>query len=432
PFPDLYSAAKAVHDRKANPDLERSRKAFMEWSQKMLQKDAGYINGTPAWSATTLADKEGWKQMLLPSSWENKGLVDFDGSVWFRKKIQLEKDWANEDAYLTFMADDDDIAWFNGKQIGAAYGWDIKRRYRIPKELMQEGENSIVIRVFDTGGGGGIYADEFELRTNTGSSIDLSGVWEYKTGFELKETVVRPSEDQGPNRPTVLYNGMIYPLSNYAIKGVIWYQGESNVARAAQYRTLFPALIKCWRNTFRAPAMPFYFVQLAGYMQPDSVPVNSQWALLREAQDITASLPHTGMATAIDIGDATDIHPKNKQEVGRRLALLALAKDYKKEVAFSGPRFQSYRVEGNTVRLRFTHAQGMHTSNNEPVKSIAIAGSDKKFYWATAQITGNEIIVSAPQGTNPVAVRYAWANNPDGNLYNSANLPALPFRTDSW
>lgn len=429
-FPTLYSAAKSVYEGKTNPDFERDLKAFTEWSHNMMQKDAGYLDGKPVW--TTEGDTGDWKQMTLPGSWENKGLVDFDGSVWFRKKIQLEKSWSDQDAYLVFTADDDDIAWFNGTQIGTAYGWGTKRKYRVPKDLIRVGENSIVIRVFDTGGGGGIYADTLHLNTNTNRILDLAGEWEYKTGLQLHESVVRPSEESGPNRPTVLYNGMIYPFKDYAIKGAIWYQGESNVARATQYRTLFPALIECWRNTFRSPKLPFYFVQLAGFMQPDTVPVNSQWALLREAQDMTTKLPNTGMATAADIGDAVDIHPKNKQEVGRRLALLALAKDYKKPIEFSGPLFQSYRINGNTVNIRFSHAQGIHTRDNALLKGFAIAGTDQKFYKAFAEIKGNEIRVSSEQVSNPVSVRYAWANNPDGNLFNAANLPALPFRTDNW
>lgn len=431
PFPTLYSAAQAVYEGTVNPEWERAQKKFMEWSQTLLQKDAGYQNGMPLWATSGLATDD-WEQMALPDTWENKGLVDFDGAVWFRKKVVLEKAWTQGDLYLVFTADDADIVWFNGRQIGATSGWNVQREYKIPKELIKEGEHTIAIRVFDTGGDGGVYTDTFHLRSEDGRTLNLSGKWDYKIGLQVKEVMERPSEEKGPNRPTVLYNGMIHPFKDYAIKGAIWYQGESNVARAVQYRTLFPALIECWRNAFQSPEMPFYFVQLASFMQRDSIPVNSPWALLREAQDMTAELPYTGMATAIDIGDALDIHPKNKQEVGRRLALWALAKDYKQKIVFSVPAFQSHKVEENTIKIRFTHAKGLHAMDHKPVMGFSIAGTDRKFYWAMAEIVGDEIVVRAPEVPHPVAVRYAWANNSDGNVYNGANLPALPFRTDSW
>jgi len=232
---------------------------------------------------------------------------------------------------------------------------------------------------------------------------------------------------------TVLYNGMIAPLLPFAIKGAIWYQGESNADRAYQYRRLLPAMIADWRNRFGVGAFPFYIVQLAAFQATQSTPRQNEWAELREAQAMTAkNVPHSGLAVAIDIGDAADIHPKNKAEVGRRLALCALAETYGKKTEFSGPWFASSKIEGKTIRLNFDHAQSGLVAKGGELRGFAIAGEDRKFVWAQAKIDGKEVVVSAPEVEKPVAVRYAWDINPVCNLYNQDGLPAVPFRTDDW
>ena len=227
---------------------------------------------------------------------------------------------------------------------------------------------------------------------------------------------------------------MIAPLIPYAIQGVIWYQGESNADRAYQYRKLFPAMIQNWRNAWKHSDFPFLFVQLANWLETKPEPVESAWAELREAQLMTLTLPKTAMAVAIDIGDAADIHPKNKQEVGRRLALAAQSIAYGKEVVYSGPIYASMTTEGNQVRLRFMPhtADGLVAKGGEPLKGFAIAGQDHKFVWADARIDGDTVVVWSDQVPHPLAVRYAWADNPVCNLYNKAGLPASPFRTDEW
>ena len=226
---------------------------------------------------------------------------------------------------------------------------------------------------------------------------------------------------------------MIAPLIPYAIRGAIWYQGEGNADRAYQYRRLFKTMIQDWRSHWNQGDFPFLFVQLANFMQTNSEPEEAAWAELREAQLMALSLPNTGMAVAIDIGDAIDIHPKNKQEVGRRLALNALNLVYEFDIEYSGPIYKSMAVEGDRIRLSFAHVDGgLTTPNNDELKGFAIAGSDKKFYWAQAEIDSNTILVWNDKITNPVAVRYAWASNPICNLYNKAGLPASPFRTDEW
>jgi sialate O-acetylesterase len=239
------------------------------------------------------------------------------------------------------------------------------------------------------------------------------------------------ARSQYPNFPTILYNAMIHPLVAYSIKGAIWYQGESNVGRAAQYKKLLPLLISDWRKAWGYD-FPFYFVQLANYMTPNAQPTNSTWAELREAQLQTLQTEHTGMAVAIDIGDANDIHPGNKQDVGLRLALNARAYTYMENITPCGPLYESIAIEGNKIRVRFKMAGGLKTKDGSPIQGFAVAGADKVFRWAEAVIDGNDVMVGSELVNAPVAVRYAWANNPACNLCNSDNLPASPFRTDNW
>ena len=245
-----------------------------------------------------------------------------------------------------------------------------------------------------------------------------------------------PQPPMGPGNswlPSSLYNGMIRPLRSYAIKGAIWYQGESNADGAYQYRTLFPAMIADWRRAWGQGDFPFYFVQLAAYMPVQTEPAEqSAWAELREAQLMALAVPNTGMASAIDIGDVDDIHPRNKQEVGRRLALWALAKTYGRDLVCSGPIYESMSAEGNKARLRFGYVGGGLKARDERLSGFAVAGADQRFEWAEARIEGDTVVVWNDKVPQPVAVRYSWANNPIGNLYNTEGLPASPFRTDDW
>jgi sialate O-acetylesterase len=244
-----------------------------------------------------------------------------------------------------------------------------------------------------------------------------------------------PADLRGsPWRPGGLYNAMVAPLVPYAIKGAIWYQGESNANRAYQYRKLLPAMIKTWRDAWGQGEFPFYIVQLANFTPPPAEPGESDWAELREAQAMTAKMPNNGMAVTIDIGDAGDIHPRNKEDVGKRLSVVALAKAYgKTDVAYAGPEYESMGVEGDKVRVKFRNADGLKTRDgSSAVQGFAVAGEDRKWVWATATIDGESVVVHNPAVPKPVAVRYAWAHNPPTNLYGKSGLPAVPFRTDDW
>jgi sialate O-acetylesterase len=330
--------------------------------------------------------------------------------------------------------DDADSTWFNGVKVGSTKHFNQERRYVVPAALVRPGRNVVTVRVVDLGGNGGIVGEPTALSlTSAELVISLAGPWHYQVGFDPKDMPM-PLPAGHQNMPTVLFNGMVAPLIPFALKGVIWYQGENNVDRAEQYRTLFPAMIGDWRRHWKEPELPFLFVQLANFQAASPQPEPSAWAELREAQAQALGLPRTGMATAIDIGEASDIHPHNKQEVGRRLALVARHEVYgEKGLAYSGPTYQSMTVQGDAIRLKFIHAEGgLFAKNGAPLQGFAVAGADQQFHWARARVVGNEVVVQSEDVKRPVAVRYDWANNPNGNLTNKAALPAVPFRTDTW
>ncbi|MDP4240737.1 MAG: sialate O-acetylesterase [Bacteroidota bacterium] len=404
------------------------------WKNEVEKADKGKLNGQAVWAKMNL-DETDWKTMNIPDVWENQGLPGFDGVVWFRKTVDIPTDWQNKDLKLNLdMIDDNDVTYFNGVEVGHTEGYNLSRTYNIPANLVTAGKAVITVRVHDLGGGGGIYGNAalLKLSLSTDKFIALAGGWKYKTGFSMSDIPAAPKSWNEPNRPTVLFNAMINPIIPFTIKGAIWYQGESNADRAYQYRELFPLMIKDWRKHWNLN-FPFYFVQLANYTKVLDEPAPSDWAELREAQLKTLNLENTGMAVTIDIGDAKDIHPKNKQEVGRRLSLIARANAYGEAISFSGPIYDTYRIEGNTIRIKFKYVEGgLKIRNGEKLTGFEIAGLDHKFKWADATIVGNDVIVSCPAVENPIAVRYAWAENPVCNLFNSADLPASPFRTDDW
>ena len=332
---------------------------------------------------------------------------------------------------LHLLADDNDTTWVNGVQVGYTEGYENPRTYPGPAGLLHVGRNVIAVRVLDTGGGGGLWGDPAGLRLDVSgaASVPLAGPWQFRLSKPLTALPPPPPFINGnPNYPAELYNAMINPLIPFGIKGVIWYQGEANADRAYQYRSLLPALIADWRGRWGEGNFPFLIVQLAGY-----TPGGPSWPELREAQALTTrTVSNTGLATAADVGDPNDVHPKNKQEVGRRLALVAEAQVYHENVAFSGPVYETMRVHGAAVRLTFRHVEGGLVMKGGTLTGFTVAGTDRNFVSADAHVAGNTVVVSSPQVTAPVAVRYAWSGYPAMSLYNAAGLPAFPFRTDDW
>jgi sialate O-acetylesterase len=403
-----------------------------QWIEQVIAQDKGNQEN---WAA---ADYEfvSWKTMQVPGLWEMKGLPGFDGIVWFKKEVMFDKSWTGQDLILHMgPIDDIDVTWFNGVKLGSETLYNKEREYTVPASAIKEGRNVITVSVMDHGGGGGLYGDANLYYLKAGKKIqDLSGDWAYQVSTDMEKI---PGDLKRPTspayKPSFLYNAMIHPLIPYGIQGAIWYQGESNADRAYQYRTLFPAMIQDWRKNWQQGDFTFLFVQLANYMAVKPQPADDAWAELREAQTMTLSLPNTGMAVIIDIGEANDIHPRNKQDVGYRLALNARNLVYGEDVPYSGPLYHSMKIEQDKIRIFFDHVNdGLAVKAGAKLQGFAIAGEDKKFVWANAEIDGETVVVSSPQVERPVAVRYAWASNPVCNLYNSADLPASPFRTDNW
>lgn len=375
-------------------------------------------------------DYSGWKAFKVPQKWEEAGLEDLNGTVWLMREFVLSEAQAKSvEAVLSLgPVDDSDVTWINGVKAGETNSkWNLAREYKVPKGILKSGKNVLVVKVVDNGGDGGFGGtpDQLNLRTSAGK-IPLAGEWKIQAGeidFGMK-----------PNQNfTSLFNGMINPLLPFAIKGAIWYQGESNAGQAYQYRTLMPMLINDWRGRWGMGDFPFLMVQLANYgKDKDAAPGNSQWAELREAQLLTTQhTSNTGMAVTIDIGEGNDIHPRNKQEVGRRLGLYALGMVYGKDIAYSGPVYKSFKTEGKKLKIYFDHVgKGLEAVGGE-LKGFSVAGEDGIYKWAEAKIEGNAVVVSSPEIKSPKNVRYAWQDNPEyANLYNMAGLPATPFRTD--
>lgn len=369
---------------------------------------------------------------LMPTgtNWENSVLpASFDGIVWVTKQIEIPAEAAGKPLTLHLGAiDDEDITYFNGTEIARGSGYDTPRIYTVPAEMVKAGNAEIKIRISDFGGGGGFNGGDKMLAENGGVSIPLEGDWNYQVAVDFSTLPAKPVSTGSSSYPTVLYNAMIHPLAAMPVKGVIWYQGCANVGRHSQYEPLFQTLITDWRRLWNNQEMPFYFVQLAGYLQPSFCQPDSEWAALRNAQAKALALPHTGMATAIDLGNPADIHPRNKQDVAHRLALLALANDYGQDVVCQAPALTRVDKKGNSLRLTFD-------ADLKP-SSVALTGfiiSDGKSSFAPAcgrLIDDRTIELTSPKVTNPTVARYNWADYPGGNLYGTTGLPVPPFATD--
>jgi len=418
---------------------------YYQWVSKFVNK-AYEKCGINILENNDVSEKD-WNEIYLPIDINNNQVKKIKGVYFLRKKVNISKSPKRKELTLLFGRFRHvfllDKILFNGYQLQPDMKYfDLWRSYTLPSKFVKVGENLITAGVIDVTDGGiinGTSSDLFLItdinrESNYIDGISLAGKWQYQLGCKFDEPP--PPDKLEPQKIlSSLYNGMINPIVPYGIKGVIWYQGETNASRAYQYRSLFPIMIKDWRKQWGQGDFPFLFVQLANYHAPVKEPGESEWGELREAQSMTLSLPNTGMAVAIDIGEADNIHPVNKQDVGKRLALAAQKIAYNQDIVYSGPIYESMEIEGNKIRIEFEHrGSGLIAQGNGGIlQSFAIAGEDRKFEWAQAVIEDNTVVVYSEKVEKPVAVRYAWADNPeDANLYNKEGLPASPFRTDNW
>lgn len=430
-FEQFRPEIKKIVDRGKNfaelrQDFEKKKE---KWEKKHYLKGPG-ISAEWYRPETDVSD---WPEMEFPRYWEEAGLEKHDGAVWFRKEFDLPADFKAEKLLIQLnQIDDYDIAWVNGHKIGETYGRHNHRTYYASADILKPKGNTLVVRAFDVGGYGGFTTAAF-----WGNPM-LWGKWKYRAGLKIdasKFPAVELPNTTPFSSPGVLYNANIAPLTDMTIKGAIWYQGESNADRAYEYRKLFPALIRDWRDKWGQGDFPFLFVQLANWLEEPEKPGDSEWAELREAQAKALELPNTGMALAIDIGEAGDIHPKNKEDVGKRLGLSALKVAYGRDVVHSGPVFKSVKFNNREALIQFEHTGGGLVSKDKfgYIRGFEMAGEDRVFHWAKAEIRAGGVAASCDEVAKPVAVRYAWAHNPGPlDLYNKEGLPATPFRTDDW
>ncbi len=441
-----------------NAMSERNKTAFREWL-KRTQREDRTLSDVSRFLSGPVSTDDGWVAVKDSGPVSDASLPKF-GAFWFRKEVSLSARQTGAAQVLQFgpTAQFDQVYW-NGTLIGARSVDDFTglisvRHYLIPPTLLKEGVNQIAVRLFAPAEPPG-----FSWFPSVGTTKMLGG-WMAKAEYALPpldaagKKAVPPLTGQHV-LPGRLFNGMVHPMLPYAIRGVLWYQGESNTGHANLYRTAFPLLIQDWRQHWQQGDLPFYFCQLANYRPKTNQPGESVWAELREAQAKTLSLPNTGMAVLIDTGESEDIHPQSKQVAGERLAQIALAKTYGREVVHSGPVDTAMKIEGSAIRLRFDHLGGglvakevpatydvmrkagktaplVRNSPHSQLEGFAICGANKHWVWAEAKIEGDTVLVSSKQVPSPIAVRYAWADNPTCNLYNAAGLPAAPFRTDDF
>nr|MBO2493810.1 sialate O-acetylesterase [Clostridia bacterium] len=401
------------------------------WYESIDENDKGIQKDHVPWFAPEY-DASDWARVKLPASWKEMGLDSIKGAVWFRKEIDVPAFMAGKPAKL-YMGTivDSDRTYVNGVLVGSTSYRYPPRKYEVPAGLLKAGKNVITVRVISNDGNGEFVKGKIYKLFGHGYEINLEGEWQYRVGVAIDEPL--PTVTFFQYKPTGLFNGMIAPLLNYGIKGVIWYQGESNTDDPKGYCEKFCAMIADWRKKWGQGDFPFLYVQLANFMEAKDQPSESQWAQLREEQRRALCLPNTGMAVAIDLGEWNDLHPLNKKDVGERLALLARKLAYgEKDLVASGPLYKSMRVEGNKAIIEFSNiGSGLMVKGGGQLKHFAIAGRDKKFVWAKAIIEDDRVVVWHDDIPNPVAVRYAWADNPEGaNLYNREGLPASPFTTE--
>ncbi|WP_031527712.1 sialate O-acetylesterase [Dyadobacter crusticola] len=434
-YKDFVDIQKVINQNKDTAYVrERKQSTVTNAPRPPKPTDTGL---TEHWESESYQPK-GWRNFNIPGYWEDQGLKNLNGVVWFRREFEVPESWIGKPVklYMGRIVDADEM-FVNGEKIGNVTYQYPPRRYEIPAGLLRSGKNTFVVRVTNTAKKGGFVPDKPYFMTANDQRIDLKGTWQYKVG-QVFESAPRRDPEQAPfvtqNQPAALYNAMIAPLLPMKLKGFLWYQGESNVDDPKPYYTLLPALINNRRRLWNDDNLPFLVVQLPNFQDIDFTPAESNMALLREAQNRALTLKNTAVTVTLDLGEWNDIHPLNKKDIGKRLALSARNLAYgDKHVVYSGPTLKSQSITGDKIILTFDHvADGIKSMDGETLRWFAIAGDDKKFVWANAKILGkDQIELSSETVKTPKYIRYAWQDNPEGiNLYNSANLPASPFRTD--
>ena len=429
-FPGYLAIAQQCKDSLYVDSIKKADNAVTsDWNKNIAEQDKG-LHDIKLWYDTAY-DATGWQTMPVPGYWADNGLKGVNGVVWYRKEIEVPQEMIGKPAKLMLgRIVDMDIAYVNGVMCGTTGYQYPPRRYELAAGMLKPGKNVIVVRIVNNGGKGGFVLDKPYTLTAGGKTIDLRGEWRYKIGTSSAPLAGASTFFQ--YKPEGLFNSMVAPLLNYRIKGVIWYQGEANTSKAAEYAKLFSSMIADWRTQWKQGNFPFIYVQLANFMEAKDQPSESTWAELREAQRKTLSTPNTAMAVTSDIGEWNDIHPLDKEDVGKRLAFAAQKIAYGDDkIVYSGPLYRSMKTEGNKVIISFSNTgSGLITKGGGELKYFAIAGADKKFVWAKATIENNKVVVWSDSVSHPVVVRYAWADNPAGaNLYNREGLPASPFTT---
>lgn len=419
--------------QKIQSNYEADNKA---WKQLFREKDPGLADADirkPVWAMPDFDDSK-WPPMALPEYWEYRSEPTFDGVMWYRKEINLPDELAGKDLTIHFGAiDDEDVTYWNGELVAEGFGYNQPRAYQVPGHLVKAGRNVVAVRVTDTGGNGGIWGEPSSMNIN--GSISLAGDWKYKTSADFNEMPQMPASPSSSWYPSSCYNAMVAPFLDMPIQGFLWYQGCANVGRDVQYESLFQTLIHDWKDRFGNH--PFYFVQLANYLERHQVQPHSPWAALRDAQTKALQIEGTGMMVNIDLGEAADIHPKNKQEVGRRLAMLALTRTYHCKEPGCAPEFSHMNIKNHEAHIFFKMPEGAECIQpNDNIHGFTIAGPDHRWYEASARTMGKGVdtyvVVSAPEVKNPVAVRYGWADNPECTLATPGAFHVSPFRTDNW
>ena len=436
-FPQLYNRVESFTDTAFMNPILRAGRAKTGSGQKTPENpmvaDKG-MSGSKPWYDITYVP-EGWHKYWLPGYWNDQGVKGLNGIVWFRKEINVPVSMTGKPAklFLGRIVDADNV-YVNGIPSGSTSYQYPPRRYNLLSELLKPGKNIIVIRVTNNAGKGGFVPDKPYYLVAGNDSIDLRGEWYYKVSQVFRPVFPGPGTGSSiltmQNEPTGLYNTMVAPLINYRIKGILWYQGETNTNKPQEYQQLLPALIADWRKKWQEGPIPFLFVQLPNFMEVQYLPSESQWAELRFGQLKSLSVLNTAMAVTIDVGEWNDIHPLEKKVVGERLALAARKLAYGNEkIVYSGPVFKSLTKEGDRIIIEFDQTgSGLMVKGGNELNYFALAGINKKFIWAEAILENNRVVVRSDEVPDPVYVRYAWADNPEGaNLYNIEGLPASPF-----